>query len=85
MPSARWTGPGAPDGTCPAISLQTVHGYFAAWRDYGTLARLRDALRTQVRTAAGRYAEPTGAVVDSQSVRGWAWRGTVAFAAGSLR
>ena len=33
---------------------QTVYGYFAAWRDDGTLARLHDALRAQVRTAAGR-------------------------------
>lgn len=48
---------------------QTVYGYFAAWRDDGTLARLHDALRAQVRTAAGRNAEPTAAVIDSQSVR----------------
>jgi transposase len=48
---------------------QTVYGYFAAWRDDGTLHRLHDALRAQVRTAAGRNAEPTAAVVDSQSVR----------------
>ena len=32
----------------------TVYGYFAAWRDDGTLARLHDALRAQVRAAAGR-------------------------------
>jgi putative transposase len=48
---------------------QTVYGYFAAWRDDGTLTRLHDALRAQVRTAAGRDAEPTAAVIDSQSVR----------------
>jgi putative transposase len=48
---------------------QTVYGYFAAWRDDGTLTRLHDALRAQVRTAAGRSAEPTAAVIDSQSVR----------------
>jgi len=46
-----------------------VYGYFAAWRDDGTLARLHDALRAQVRAAAGRDAEPTAAVIDSQSVR----------------
>jgi len=45
----------------------TVYGYFAAWRDDGTLARLHDALRA--RAAAGRDAEPTAAVIDSQSVR----------------
>jgi transposase len=55
-----------PDGFPP---WQTVYGYFAAWRDDGTLARLHDTLRTRVRTAAGRNAEPTAAVIDSQSVR----------------
>jgi transposase len=48
---------------------QTVYGYFAAWRDDGTLARLHDTLRELVRAAAGRNAEPTAAAVDSQSVR----------------
>ena len=48
---------------------QTVYGYFAAWRDDGILTRLHDALRAQVRAAAGRNAEPTAAVIDSQSVR----------------
>ena len=48
---------------------RTVYGYFATWRDDGTLARLHDALRVQVRAAAGRDAEPTAAVIDSQSVR----------------
>ena len=40
----------------------TVYGYFAAWRDDGTLARLHDALRAQVRAAAGRNPEPTAAI-----------------------
>ena len=48
---------------------QTVYGYFAAWRDDGTLARLHDVLRELVRASAGRNAEPTAAVLDSQSVR----------------
>ena len=48
---------------------RTVYGYFAAWRDDGTLARLHDALRAQVRAAAGRDPEPTAAIIDSQSVR----------------
>jgi putative transposase len=47
----------------------TVYGYFAAWRDDGTLARLHDQLRAQVRAAAGRSPAPTAAVIDSQSVR----------------
>ena len=48
---------------------RTVYGYFAAWRDDGTLARLHDALRAQVRASAGRDPEPSAAVIDSQSVR----------------
>ena len=48
---------------------QTVYGYFAAWRDDGTLARLHRELRAQARAAAGRQVEPTAAVIDSQSVR----------------
>jgi transposase len=67
--SCTWTGRGAAGGTRPQISWKTVYGYFAAWRDDGTLTRLHDALRAQVRTSAGRNAEPTAAVIDSQSVR----------------
>jgi transposase len=48
---------------------KTVYGYFAAWRDDGTVRQLHDALRAQVRAAAGRNTEPTAAVIDSQSVR----------------
>ena len=48
---------------------QTVYGYFAAWRDDGTLPRLHSELRAQVRARAGRDAQPTAAVIDSQSVR----------------
>ena len=47
----------------------TVYGYFAAWRDDGTLAAVHDALRARVRAAAGRDGEPTAAIIDSQSVR----------------
>jgi transposase len=47
----------------------TVYGYFATWRDDGTLARLHDQLRDQARAAAGRATSPTAAVIDSQSVR----------------
>src|SRR6267154_2992512 len=47
---------------------QTVYGYFAAWRDDGTLQRVHDQLRDAARTAAGRNITPT-AVIDPQSVR----------------
>ena len=46
-----------------------MYGYFAAWRDDGTLAALHDGLRARVRAAAGRAPGPSAAVIDSQSVR----------------
>ena len=55
---------------------RTVYGYFAAWRDDGTLDLIHDTLRDAVRTTleekAGkpRKANPTGGVIDSQSLRG---------------
>jgi transposase len=48
---------------------RTVYGYFAAWRDDGTLQQVHDQLRDAARTAAGRNTTPTAAVIDSQSVR----------------
>ena len=48
---------------------RTVYGYFAAWRDNGTLQRLHDRLRDRARAAAGRDPRPTAAVIDSQSVK----------------
>ena len=38
----------------------TVYGYFAAGRDDGTLARLHDVLRAQVRAAACRGPDVAG-------------------------
>ena len=48
---------------------QTVYDHFCRWQADGTTARVHDALRAQVRAAAGRDPEPTAAVIDSQSVR----------------
>jgi putative transposase len=50
-------------------SKSTVYDYFVRWRDDGTWQRLMDALRVQVRVAAGREATPSAASVDSQSVK----------------
>jgi putative transposase len=47
---------------------RTVYGFFARWAADGTLDRVHDALRDQVRVAAGRR-QPSAAVIDSQSVR----------------
>ena len=43
--------------------------HFRQWRDNGTLARVHDALRTDVRLAAGKEPTPSAAVIDSQSVK----------------
>ena len=47
----------------------TVYGYYAEWERDGTTEAIHDLLRRRVRTAAGRAAEPTAALVDSQSIR----------------
>jgi len=48
----------------------TAHDYFAAWQADGTWQAILDALRRQVRVAAGREPEPRKAVIDSQTVKG---------------
>ena len=48
---------------------QTVYSYFRRWRDDGTWERLNAALRTQVRESEGRQAQPSAAIIDSQSVK----------------
>ena len=45
-----------------------VYAFFRRWRD-GLIAELHDRLRGKVRERAGREAEPTAAVIDSQSVK----------------
>jgi transposase len=47
----------------------TVHDYYRRWRLDGTWGRIHDALRDQVRAAAGRHRSPRAAVIDSQSVK----------------
>jgi putative transposase len=47
----------------------TVDDYFAQWRNDGTWQRMMDALRVQVRVAAGREPTPSAASIDSQSVK----------------
>jgi putative transposase len=48
---------------------QTVYHYFRLWRLDGTWERLSAALREQVRVRCGRKAQPSAAIVDSQSVK----------------
>jgi putative transposase len=48
---------------------QTVYHYFRLWRDAGVFEHLNHALREQVRQQAGREREPSGAIIDSQTVK----------------
>lgn len=49
---------------------ETVYWYFKRWCDDGTVTRVHDALREQVRLAEGRDAEPSAGIIDSRSVKG---------------
>jgi putative transposase len=51
------------------LPKSTVYDYFAQWRNDGTWQLMVDALRAQVRIAAGREATPSAASIDSQSVK----------------
>ena len=48
---------------------QTVYGYFRRWRDSQLWVELNDLLVPQVRQQAGREAEPSAAIMDSQSIK----------------
>lgn len=48
---------------------QTVYDYFRTWRDDGTWERCNTVLRERVRVRAGRAAQPSGAILDSQSAK----------------
>lgn len=47
----------------------TVYYHFRKWAKDGTWARINEALRKQDRIKQGRTPEPSGAIVDSQSVK----------------
>lgn len=47
----------------------TVYDYFRQWRIDGTWERINAALREQLRTSIGREAEPSAAIIDSQTVK----------------
>ncbi|MEU5439109.1 IS5 family transposase [Streptomyces sp. NPDC020719] len=47
-----------------------VYAFFRRWRSHGLAKELHDRLRGKARVAEGRTAEPTAAVIDSQSVKG---------------
>jgi transposase len=47
----------------------SVYWYFRIWKKDGTLDRLHDGLRGDLRQAEGRQRQPSAAVLDSQSVK----------------
>jgi transposase len=47
----------------------TVYWYFRRWKADGTLDRLLDLLRGDLRQAHGRQRQPSAAILDSQSVK----------------
>jgi transposase len=48
---------------------ERVYAFWRRWRDRGWIIELHDRLRARVREAAGRDAEPTAGIVDSQTAR----------------
>jgi putative transposase len=48
---------------------QHVAYYFYTWMADGTLERINETLRLQIRTTLGRESQPSAAVIDSQSVK----------------
>jgi putative transposase len=49
---------------------KTVYNMFDQWRKKGVDIKVNTALRDEIRQAEGRAAEPTAAVIYSQSVKG---------------
>ena len=48
---------------------QTVYGYFRRWKNYGLWERINGVLVKKVRVKVKRKAEPSAAILDSQSVK----------------
>src|SRR4029453_5989226 len=48
---------------------ETVYGYYGRWRNSGLWDQLNAALVPAVRRQAGRQAQPSAAIIDSQSVK----------------
>ena len=51
------------------LPKSTAYEYFTQWCDDGTWTKMMDALRTQIRVAAGREPTPSAVCIDSQSVK----------------
>jgi putative transposase len=72
-PSSTCSGAAAPGGCClkrvPTLAV-TFYYHFWKWRRDVRLRQVHDRLREEVREAEGRERYPSGAVIDSQAVKG---------------
>jgi transposase len=48
---------------------RTVYEYFKRWKEDGTWIRIHDELHERLREQMGREPKPSGAIIDSQSVK----------------
>lgn len=55
---------------------KTVYHYFRQWKLDGTWERAMTTLRKEVRRSVGRQEEPSAAIIDSQSIKTSAVRGS---------
>ena len=46
-----------------------VHEHYARWREDGTVKKVHDALRVDLRALEGREDTPSAAIIDSQTVK----------------
>lgn len=63
----------------------TLFSYFDLWNWDGTLGRIHQELYVKCREAMGREANPTAAIIDSQSVKGAEKGGVASTRAGMMR